>query len=123
MNLKYFCLKFSDHTHDKTRGLTRELLYDWNVIFAILDNPYLPMTNNEAERALRHWVIYRRICLGTQSQQGSRAVSICASIIETCKRRQFAYWDFITEAIQSRRLRGTTPSLPLIPISDTLVTA
>ena len=121
--LKYNCVKYDDHFHDKTRALARELLYDWDAIFAVLGNPHLPMTNNEAERALRHWVIYRRICLGTQSQQGSKTVSILASVIETCKRRQVTYWDFITEAIRERRFGKLLPSLPSIPISEAAVNA
>jgi transposase len=38
---------------DKARKLVVEMLSDWDVIFTILDNPHLPLTNNEAERALR----------------------------------------------------------------------
>ena len=45
------------------------------------------MTNNEAERALRHWVIVRRISLGSQSQLGSEATALLASVIETSKKR------------------------------------
>jgi len=118
LHLQYECVKHNDHCHEKTGSFARELLYDWDAIFAVLDNPHLPLSNNEAERALRHWVIYRRICFGTQSKQGSRAVSILASVIETCKRRNVAYWDFVSEAIQSRRMAGITPPLPSIPVFD-----
>jgi hypothetical protein len=31
------------------------------VILRPLDEPHLPLTNNAAEQALRHWVIARRI--------------------------------------------------------------
>jgi transposase len=44
-------------THKKTHALAVEKLSDWDVIFTVLDRPHLPLTNNEAERALRHWVI------------------------------------------------------------------
>jgi Transposase IS66 family len=39
---------------EKARKLAVEMLSDWDVIFTILDNSHLPLTNNEAERALRH---------------------------------------------------------------------
>ena len=33
---------------------------------------HLPLTNNQAEGRLRHWVILRKLCFGTRSQQDSR---------------------------------------------------
>lgn len=112
---KYMCIKYDDHSHEKTASLARELLYDWNAIFSILDNPHLPLTNNEAERMLRHWVIYRRICQGTQTEQGSRCVAILASITETCKLRKSDYIEFVAKAIECRRSGKELPSLPSIP--------
>jgi hypothetical protein len=37
--------------------------------------------NNLAERAMRHWVLARRISYGTRTPQGSRAFIVLASII------------------------------------------
>ena len=54
-------------THKKTRKLANEMLNDWQAIFQVLHHPHLPITNNEAERALRHWVILRRISYGTRT--------------------------------------------------------
>jgi hypothetical protein len=53
----------------------------------VLEHPELPLTNNLAERALRHWVIARRISYGTRNPQGSRAFTILARLIETCRQR------------------------------------
>jgi len=47
------------------------MLNDWDTIFTVLDHPHLPLTNNEAERALRHWVILRKLIYGTRTEQGS----------------------------------------------------
>ena len=55
-------------THTKARALAVEMLNDWAAIFRVLDHPHLPLTNNEAERALRHWVILRRISYGTKTE-------------------------------------------------------
>jgi hypothetical protein len=46
------CLRLADSRHEKTRALARELLNDWDPFWVILDHPELPLTNNEAERAL-----------------------------------------------------------------------
>jgi Transposase IS66 family len=40
---------------------------------AFVTHPELPVTNNLAERALRHAVIARRIGFGTRSSEGSLA--------------------------------------------------
>jgi hypothetical protein len=53
----------------------------------VLEYPAWPLTNNEAERALRHWGILRKITQGTNSEQGSRALALFASVFATCRLR------------------------------------
>ncbi|HAY29783.1 MAG TPA: IS66 family transposase, partial [Candidatus Accumulibacter sp.] len=50
------------------RGVLREFLYDWNAILRPVAEPRLPLSNNAAEQALRHWVIARTISRGTRSE-------------------------------------------------------
>ncbi len=85
--LREICQEMSTSSHKKTRELGREFLNDWEAIFRVLDYPAWPLTNNEAERALRHWVILRKITQGTRSEQGSRALALFASVIATCRLR------------------------------------
>jgi transposase len=61
--------------HQKLKALAREILNDWDAVVAAVNNPDLPLTNNEAERALRHAVITRRISYGTRTTEGSIAYS------------------------------------------------
>ncbi|MFQ5640691.1 MAG: transposase, partial [bacterium] len=86
---------------------------DWDVIFIILDHPHLPLTNNEAERALRHWVIMRRISFGTRTREGSRVFAILASVIETCRIRNQSPWKYLAEIISNQRAELAVPPLPL----------
>jgi hypothetical protein len=58
----------------------------------VLNHPELPLTNNIAELALRHWVIARRISYGTRNPQGSRAFTLLASVVETCRQRGHSPW-------------------------------
>jgi hypothetical protein len=81
------CVHHADAKHEKTRALARELLNDWDTFWVVLDHPELQPTNNIAERALRHWVIARRISYGTRNPQGPRAFTLLASVIETCRQR------------------------------------
>ena len=108
------CLEQFDAAHEKTRALARELLNDFDTFWVTLDYPELPLTNNEAERALRHWVIARRITQGTRTAQGSRTVAILASVIETCRKRGLSPWDFIAEAVTERRRAQPAPQLPAV---------
>jgi hypothetical protein len=76
------CEQHRDSAHEKTRALAREFLNDWEAIWIVVAHPHLPLTNNEAERALRHWVIARRLSQGTRTEQGSRVVALLASVID-----------------------------------------
>ena len=105
------CERLRESTHKKTRELAVEMLNDWEAIFRVLESPHLPLTNNEAERALRHWVILRRICYGTKTAEGSRVFAILASVIETCRKRQHSPWLYLQEVIANRR--AGLPALPL----------
>jgi transposase len=107
--LKAWCQKHQDSSHEKTRQLAREFLNDWEAIWTVLEHPDLPLTNNIAERALRHWVIARKISYGTRTHQGSRAFALLASVIETCRQRQVSPWTYLAE----RRKGNPVPSLPV----------
>jgi len=106
------CLRHAEAKHEKTRALARELLNDWDTFWVVLDHPELPLTNNIAERALRHWVIARRISYGTRNPQGSRAFTLLASVIETCRQRGHSPWSYIAETVRERRRGNTAPVLP-----------
>jgi hypothetical protein len=106
------CFAHADANHEKTRALARELLNDFETFWVTLDHPELPLTNNAAERALRHWVIARRIGHGTRTEQGSRTVALLASVIETCRQRDHSPWAFIAETLTQRRCGQPAPSLP-----------
>jgi hypothetical protein len=108
-----FCENHRDSEHKKTRELAREFINDWNAIWAVLDYPWLPLTNNEAERALRHWVIARRISYGTRTAQGTYVFSLLASVIDTCRQRDASPWLYIAGVVAQRRKGQDAPPLPL----------
>jgi hypothetical protein len=110
--LRQLCEQHRDHPHDKTQGLARELLNDWDAIWTVLTHPDLPITNNEAERALRHWVIARKISYGTRTHQGSRAYTLLASVIDTCRQRNIVPWPYIAQVIAERRQGNPAPPIP-----------
>lgn len=111
--LKALCEQNRDAPQVKVKQLARELIHDWETIWNVLKHPELPMTNNVAERCLRHWVISRKISYGTRNAQGSRAYTLLASVIDTCRQRGVSPWPYIAEVIRMRRKGEVAPSLPL----------
>ncbi len=110
--LEATCFLGSLKSHEKLKALAKEILNDWDAVIAFVNNPELPPTNNEAERALRHAVIGRRISYGTRTDEGSLAYSSLLSVIETCRLRKINPWIYICEVITLGR-KGLPP--PLVP--------
>jgi len=106
------CLRLADCRHEKPRALACELFNDWDTFWVVLDHPELPLSSNEAERALRHWVIARRIGMGTRTEQGTRAFALLASVIETCRKRGVSPWPYLAEVIGQRRKGLPAPPMP-----------
>jgi len=111
--LKRACILGGKEEHSKLRSLAREILNDWDAVVAFVKNPNLPPTNNDAERALRHAVISRRISLGTRTPEGSLAYAALLSVVETCRLRGHDPWSYIAQTITLGR-KGSAP-LPIPP--------
>jgi transposase len=110
--LREACQRQNESPHEKTRALAVELLNDWAAIFQVLANPILPISNNDAERMLRHWVILRQLSHGTRTEQGSRYFALLASVIDTCRLRGHSPWRYLEDAIKLRRAGKLLPALP-----------
>lgn len=112
-DFKAECEQVREHSkHKKARALAVEFLNDWEAIFMVLRYPHLPLTNNEAERALRHWVIMRKISYGTRSDEGTRVFALLASVIDTCRQRDVSPWRYLEQVIRERRAGRNAPALP-----------
>ena len=111
--LRQLCELHQEHEHEATRSLAREFLNDWEAIVRVVGEPDLPLTNNEAERALRPWVILRKITFGTRNAQGTRVVALLASVIATCRVRSLSPWRYLAEVVKQRRKGLLAPVMPL----------
>jgi transposase len=95
----------------KTAATCAELLRLWDCLWTFTRVEGVGPTNNAAERALRHAVIWRRISGGTDSEAGSRFVERMLSVVATCRQQGRGVLGFLTACHRSR-LDGTpTPSL------------
>ena len=108
------CRLLSAAEHPKLKALAQEILRDWDAVVAFVSNPGLPPTNNEAERALRHAVIARRISYGTRTSEGSLAYCSLLSVIETCRLRKVDPWSYIAQVIALGRKGILPPSIPVV---------
>jgi hypothetical protein len=68
-------------------------------------------TNNEAERSVRWGVMLRRLMQGTQSEHGSDFVARMLTVLLTLRRQNRNVLEYLTEAIEARRIDAAPPSL------------
>src|SRR5271156_4169156 len=99
----------------KVRDLAGEILNDWDAVVAFVSDPNLPPTNNEAERALRHAVIARRISFGTRTDEGSRFYAAGLSVIDTCRKRGVDLGPTPAASLPPPEPNGPSPTSPFRP--------
>ena len=76
-----------DETAEKFRLRITDPQREYDRLFTFLTVPGLAPTNNQAEQALRSPVIFRKICFGTRSPEGSRSHSVLPSLLLTAQRQ------------------------------------
>ena len=59
-------------------------------------------------------MIDRRLSNGTRTAEDTRAFTVLASVIETCRIRGAPPWDYLTKVIQAARKGWQLPTLPLM---------
>lgn len=94
-----------------TRSVCRELVDRRTHLWTFLEVEGVEPTNNAAERALRHAVIWRKLSFGTQSASGSRFVERMLTVVETCRRQSRDGFEWLTEAVRAHFAGGASASL------------
>ena len=95
----------------KVRNLARALFVNFEHFFTCIEHEHVEPTNNSAERALRHAVIWRKIMFGNRSEAGEVAVARLLTIAAPCKMQNRDVLVYLTMAIRSHRRGDTPPSL------------
>ena len=111
-SLKWNCQQNRYEDEKKVRELAGEILNDWDAVVAFVHDRTLPPTNNDAERALRHAVISRRISFGTRTDEGSRFYAAALSVIDTCRKRGVETWNYACRLIAAARANLPAPEIP-----------
>ena len=98
---------FNAHLH----GFCKELWKYRKRLWVFVDIEGVEPTNNAAEQALRHAVIWRKLSFGTQSPSGSRFVERMLTVIETCRRQNRNVYAWLTDAVKAHMAGQPNPSL------------
>jgi transposase len=100
----------------KTAGTCREILKVEQALWTFVRVEGIEPTNNAAERALRHAVLWRKSSYGTDSAAGSRFVERVLSVVATCRQQGHNVLDYVTACCQAAVDRVTPPALLPQPV-------
>ena len=93
------------------RQFARNLLNRWPALWTFTHTDGVEPTNNHAERGLRGAVIYRKLSLGSQSEQGERTIERLLSASLTCRLRKRSLFAYLTDVIHANIRGDPIPAL------------
>jgi len=95
----------------RCRGMARNLLKAWPALWTFASHNDVEPTNNHAERSLRSAVIYRKLCLGSQSEGGERRIERLLSTHTTCRLQHRSLFAYLAEALTTHARGHPVPVL------------
>jgi transposase len=98
----------------KTAATCRALLEEEKKLWTFVWQEGVEPTNNAAERALRHAVLWRKTSGGTASERGNRFVERVLSVVATCRQQSRNVLEYL-ESCCLAQLHGR-PSPSLLPV-------
>jgi transposase len=101
--------KRTQHRH--TRTLAKNLLKLWPAMWTFSELDAVEPTNNAAERGLRGAVIYRKLSLGSQSEQGERTIERLLSASVTCRLQSRSLFAYLADVLNARARDHPVPLL------------
>ena len=102
---------------EKIKSMCTSLAKTSDAMWTFVSHPGIDPTNNAAERALRHSVIWRLLSHGTQSQRGARFVERILTVVASLSLQGRNLLDYLERSITAYRCGLDYPSL--LPQPDT----
>ena len=93
------------------RLFANNLLKRWPALWTFTEIDGVEPTNNHAERGLRGAVIYRKLSLGSQSEQGERTIERLLSASVTCRLQQRSLFAYLTDVLSAKSRSDPIPLL------------
>jgi len=87
------------------RPFAKNLLKRWPALWTFASVPGVEPTNNHAERGLRGAVIYRKLSLGSQSEEGERTIERLLSASVTCRLQGRSLFAYLSDVLAAK-IRG-----------------
>lgn len=97
-------------------GLRKAIDYTlglWKGLMTFLSDPFVPLTNNQTERAMRSVVLGRKNHLGSKSQRGTEVAAVLYSLVETAYLNGLDPYKYLVEATYTMLEDPTAVPLPL----------
>jgi transposase len=94
-----------------TKTIAGNLLKLWPALWTFSEIDGVEPTNNHAERGLRGAVIYRKLSLGSQSNQGEHTIERLLSASITCRLQKRSLFAYLTELLTNRARGDPAPAL------------
>ena len=95
----------------KTQNTCKKLLAVKVAMWTFIEHEGIEPTNNLGEQMIRHYVIWRKICFGSQSERGSLYIERVLTVVGSCRLQGRNVLDFMTRAVSSFMGKGSVPSL------------
>jgi transposase len=95
----------------RTRNTCRELLKVEPAMWTFVGRPDVALTNNLAERSLRHAVLWRRASFGSQSEDGAECVARLLTVVMTRRAQGRSAYDYFVAASEAAREGREAPRL------------
>jgi transposase len=95
----------------KTANTCTAIIKVWPALWLFVERAGVEPTNNEAERAVRHAVMWRKSSGGTHSELGSRFVERILTVLATLRRQNRDALQFLRDACQAHFSGSESPSL------------
>jgi transposase len=101
-------------THDLMKAINYTMNH-WIALTRFLKNPDIAIDNNEAERAIKCWVLVRKNSLFAGSDEGARAIATHLSFIASAKRNGINPVDWYADVLSRINSLKTSELHQLLP--------
>lgn len=92
-------------------GSCADILAHRLALWTFADHDGVEPTNNHAERALRAFVLWRKMSFGSQSDRGNRFAARIMTVAQTLRKQRRHVLSYLTEACQAALCGTPAPSL------------
>jgi transposase len=93
------------------RGMAKNLIKAWPALWTFATHEGVEPTNNHAERSLRGAVIYRKLSLGSQSEDGEQRIQRLLSASITCRLQHRSLFQYLSELLTAHARGDPVPTL------------